>query len=267
MPFCPECRMEYREGFTRCVDCNRDLVATLPELERNTSRGNGDDDSLVWLTNVDDGPLGESTLSILRAYDIPFKTVYSDLGLIAGMYTGRSLTGLDVYVPKEMIETASGLIQDATFDLSEAGDYAYQFEPESKELKNQIQYIFNEYRRTTFIPVDECLSEPGENYVVQSQDMVFAVVRLTTSGQFMVYPHTEHIESETFDAAFKEGMKVALKNGMKTLWAEMPRDEACFVAQYLKNGFLGKDEGHVRDLWGQEVDMLKLVIHLQEVTE
>lgn len=28
--FCPECRAEYREGFTRCADCDVDLVAELP---------------------------------------------------------------------------------------------------------------------------------------------------------------------------------------------------------------------------------------------
>ena len=28
--FCPVCRDEYRAGFTRCVDCDTDLVETLP---------------------------------------------------------------------------------------------------------------------------------------------------------------------------------------------------------------------------------------------
>ncbi len=32
--FCPVCRSEYREGFTRCVDCDVDLVDALaPEEE------------------------------------------------------------------------------------------------------------------------------------------------------------------------------------------------------------------------------------------
>lgn len=29
--WCPECKNEYREGITRCVDCNVDLVEVLPE--------------------------------------------------------------------------------------------------------------------------------------------------------------------------------------------------------------------------------------------
>jgi hypothetical protein len=31
--FCPECRAEYRSGFTHCTDCDVDLVAELPMPE------------------------------------------------------------------------------------------------------------------------------------------------------------------------------------------------------------------------------------------
>lgn len=30
MAWCPECRVEYREGFERCSECQVELVATLP---------------------------------------------------------------------------------------------------------------------------------------------------------------------------------------------------------------------------------------------
>ncbi len=30
MPFCPNCQIEYRDGFTRCTDCDIDLVPALP---------------------------------------------------------------------------------------------------------------------------------------------------------------------------------------------------------------------------------------------
>ena len=33
MPFCPNCQSEYRPGFTRCRDCDVDLVASLPQAE------------------------------------------------------------------------------------------------------------------------------------------------------------------------------------------------------------------------------------------
>ncbi|MCE5199311.1 MAG: DUF2007 domain-containing protein [Armatimonadota bacterium] len=33
MPYCPECRYEYRPGFTTCPDCNVELVDELPKEE------------------------------------------------------------------------------------------------------------------------------------------------------------------------------------------------------------------------------------------
>ncbi len=34
MPFCPNCREEYREGFRVCVDCGAELVRELPPIEK-----------------------------------------------------------------------------------------------------------------------------------------------------------------------------------------------------------------------------------------
>ena len=32
--FCPHCKAEYRQGFTRCADCDIDLVYELPHAEK-----------------------------------------------------------------------------------------------------------------------------------------------------------------------------------------------------------------------------------------
>lgn len=32
MPWCPKCKSEYREGFTRCIDCETDLVESLSDI-------------------------------------------------------------------------------------------------------------------------------------------------------------------------------------------------------------------------------------------
>ncbi len=39
MPFCPECRDEYRPGFTHCVDCGVELVEFLSELTETEDLG------------------------------------------------------------------------------------------------------------------------------------------------------------------------------------------------------------------------------------
>lgn len=38
MPWCPECRIEYRDGFARCSECQVDLVAALPEAGNQHDR-------------------------------------------------------------------------------------------------------------------------------------------------------------------------------------------------------------------------------------
>jgi len=37
MPYCPECRSEYREGFETCSQCAVPLVASLPEMAPDSS--------------------------------------------------------------------------------------------------------------------------------------------------------------------------------------------------------------------------------------
>lgn len=32
--FCPKCKYEYREGFTKCSDCNLELIKELPSEEK-----------------------------------------------------------------------------------------------------------------------------------------------------------------------------------------------------------------------------------------
>jgi xanthosine utilization system XapX-like protein len=34
--FCPECKSEYREGFTRCAGCDAELVSELPTVKKET---------------------------------------------------------------------------------------------------------------------------------------------------------------------------------------------------------------------------------------
>jgi hypothetical protein len=70
--FCPNCRAEYRPGFTKCADCGVDLVATLSAEPRaadaNVPR-NSDGMELLWsgvseaLTNQIDAALEEANIS------------------------------------------------------------------------------------------------------------------------------------------------------------------------------------------------------------
>jgi hypothetical protein len=43
--FCPQCRVEYRPGFTQCSDCDLDLVDALPQEPERTGEAN----RIIWL--------------------------------------------------------------------------------------------------------------------------------------------------------------------------------------------------------------------------
>ena len=56
--WCPECKNEYREGITRCADCDVDLVDELPEepaenIDLSALEGVIPDDVLAQMNDTD----------------------------------------------------------------------------------------------------------------------------------------------------------------------------------------------------------------------
>jgi len=70
--FCPRCKAEYRPGFTRCADCDVDLVEGLPDAETVASRGSRDGSFLVPLWNGEDPALHDKLIDSLKEGSIPF---------------------------------------------------------------------------------------------------------------------------------------------------------------------------------------------------
>jgi len=65
--FCPECKAEYRPGFTHCSDCDVDLVEELPGEESSS------DEALTWLWECDDQSECVGVCSDLKKANIPYK--------------------------------------------------------------------------------------------------------------------------------------------------------------------------------------------------
>ena len=63
--YCPECRAEYRPGFTRCSDCDVDLVHELRKLDRRVPRAKRD-----WM------PMLPMLPTVRRTYRDGQKTVH-----------------------------------------------------------------------------------------------------------------------------------------------------------------------------------------------
>ena len=76
MPFCPDCRSEYREGFAACADCGAPLVASLaPEPARVAEAGGGSHGGWDQIAETGQGYEAELMAMRLRAAGIPAEVV------------------------------------------------------------------------------------------------------------------------------------------------------------------------------------------------
>jgi hypothetical protein len=71
--YCPQCRAEYVPGFTRCADCDVELVEVLPAkpARRKPARREPTDDLVTVFSSHDRG-LAAIAESLLRSADIRF---------------------------------------------------------------------------------------------------------------------------------------------------------------------------------------------------
>jgi hypothetical protein len=84
--FCPECKAEYRAGFTRCSDCGLDLVEQL-DTRRSAGPAGGAADSnaaeVLW-SGTDRRIRGE-IMTALEAANIPYHERGQEVGMLPGL--------------------------------------------------------------------------------------------------------------------------------------------------------------------------------------
>jgi hypothetical protein len=89
MPFCPQCRIEYREGFTSCADCGVALVNTLPEGSAETETTFPSEDLLVAVYDAKDELQAATLKQVLDEAGIPVVEkeyhAHGALGSVQGM--------------------------------------------------------------------------------------------------------------------------------------------------------------------------------------
>jgi len=114
---CPLCKAEYRQGFTRCADCDVDLVYTIPTTESyraspTASPGESDEDPFCSIWQGDDSRIHAELCSVLDDASIAHKTVRRQDHL----FNLSNYRAFQIGVPFSMYERAEAAIAEA-FDL------------------------------------------------------------------------------------------------------------------------------------------------------
>ena len=101
MPFCPECKSEYRPGFTRCSDCEVDLVERLPEEHEYLD--------MVEAGKIPDPSYAGMVCEMFSTEDIPCILDGEEReGMMPGMVDPTRSIG--VMVPRENLDRAKELL-------------------------------------------------------------------------------------------------------------------------------------------------------------
>jgi hypothetical protein len=113
--FCPQCQAEYRQGFTRCADCDVDLVYVLPEA-LSVPEEPGEKLHSLW-TGVDPRICAEHCAKLKDA-GIPFKVIRREDRL----FNINTYPDLEIAVPPSLHEKAKEVIgnEDAVEQMEES---------------------------------------------------------------------------------------------------------------------------------------------------
>ncbi len=109
--FCPKCKSEYREGFSKCADCDVDLVPELtPEPEETP-------EYVDWVKIITFTDRYEADLAqgLLEANDIDAVTFSDDCGSVDPALTWAR--GVRLMVKKEDVKNAKEVLADADYEV------------------------------------------------------------------------------------------------------------------------------------------------------
>jgi hypothetical protein len=115
--FCPECKAEYRAGFTRCADCVVDLVADLSESKPHSgdhSNLQGDLSNLQEVWTGDDQQSCVATCLTLKEAGIPYQVVQGKKQFLKG-----DERHFKIAVPSSFYKQAKGLAGRDSLDFSD----------------------------------------------------------------------------------------------------------------------------------------------------
>lgn len=111
MPWCPNCRVEYRQGYKTCIDCNVELVAESAPIEETNDNDNDAVES--HLMAMTDPLAAEMIESLLTSNKIPVLKKFRQAGGYLNIYMGTAIFGVDLYVPSKLLEEAREIVENS----------------------------------------------------------------------------------------------------------------------------------------------------------
>lgn len=159
--FCPQCKAEYRQGFTRCADCDVDLVYALPttpsdsaETGQATSPGESAEDPFCSFWQGDDPRIQTELCSVLDDACIPNKTVRRQDHL----FNLSNYPAFEIGVPFSLYEKAETAVKEA-FDLG-ASDIRAAEDMNAPFLLSDSNHCIRKLPSTLAPPSDENIPGP-----------------------------------------------------------------------------------------------------------
>jgi uncharacterized Zn finger protein (UPF0148 family) len=97
MPFCPNCRFEYKEGMTKCPDCGASLV---DKLQEESPQGI----NYVPLRTLPSRLYAQMLQESLKKEGIPSVIKSDDIAITFPSHGTTSAVPVTIWVPKDKVE-------------------------------------------------------------------------------------------------------------------------------------------------------------------
>jgi hypothetical protein len=123
--FCPNCKAEYREGFTHCADCDAELVNELPAAAivaiEPVNPGDPVEDPFCSFWKGDDPRVHAELCELFGEQNIPYKTIRRQDHL----FNWNTKSAFEIGIPFSQFDRAEAVVKDA---------YGGENEPASEEI-------------------------------------------------------------------------------------------------------------------------------------